>query len=215
MKEFDALIAVAERLLGPKGCPWDLEQNFYTLQPYILEEAHEVVEAVDSGENQKICEELGDLLYTIIFYSRLAEKEGLFKMEDLLNGVKEKLIRRHPHIFGEEEINEASEVIERWDAIKKEEAGHRDRKSALDGIPERLPLLMRAQKLLKKIKKANYSFKSSLDEGEALTEAEAGQEILNIILKAQKGGVECESALRRQLNALESEFRKWEESAGP
>lgn len=206
MKEFDELIAVANRLLGPQGCPWDLQQNFFTLQPYILEESHEVVEAVDSGEDEKILEELGDLLYTIIFYSKLAEKEDRFTIGDILSNIKEKLIRRHPHIFGEENLKNAQEVLQRWDAIKKEEPGHADRKSAIDGIPERLPTLVKAQKLLKKMRKTKYS----LADEEALSEKEVGDEMLKIILKAEKGHIDCEGALRRALGELEFKFRKWE-----
>jgi len=206
MKEFDSLLEVADRLLAPNGCPWDLEQNFFTLQPFLLEEAYEVLEAIDSGEDTKIFEELGDLLYLILFYGKMAEKAKRFTIEDILLTVKEKLIRRHPHIFGESEVKNSEEVVARWDAIKKEEVGHLSRKSALDGVPERMPLMAKAQKVLKKMKKMKYPFE---EEG-SLNEEEAGQEILKIILKAERGGVDSEGALRRTLCELEATFRSWE-----
>ena len=103
MKAFDELLDVARTLNGEKGCPWDIKQTFFSLQPYVIEEAHELVEAVDRGDDQEIVEELGDLLYTVVFYAKVAEREKRFTMEDILNCEKEKLIRRHPHVFGEVE----------------------------------------------------------------------------------------------------------------
>src|SRR5579863_8504265 len=99
MEQFDSLLRVAERLLGPNGCPWDQTQTFASLQPYVLEQAHEVIEAVDLDNDKKILEELGDLLYTVIFYAKLAEKTGRFSLEEILVSIRDKLVRRHPHIF--------------------------------------------------------------------------------------------------------------------
>ena len=140
MKEFDDLIAVAEKLLSPEGCPWDHKQTFLSLQPYVLEEAHEVIEAVDSGEDEQIVEELGDLLYTVIFYGKLAEKEGRFATVDIIKAVKEKLIRRHPHVFGEVKVEHVDEIAQNWERIKKEEK--QSRKKEPGGIPPTLPLLV-------------------------------------------------------------------------
>ena len=112
MKQFDELISVAEKLLSPEGCPWDLKQTFTTLQPYVLEEAHEVIEAVDLNDDSKILEELGDLLYVIVFYGKLGEKQGRFSLKDIIDTIKEKLIRRHPHIYGDVKVeNEGREVV--------------------------------------------------------------------------------------------------------
>src|SRR5579872_4545447 len=141
MKQFDALLEVADKLLSPGGCPWDRKQNFYSLQPYVLEEAHEVIEAVDSKDDKKIIEELGDLLYTVIFYGKLAELEGRFSLKEILEVIKEKLIRRHPHIFGDVKVEDADEVLRNWEAIKRQESGHEKRKSAVDGVPPTLPTL--------------------------------------------------------------------------
>src|ERR1700720_2855460 len=121
MEQFDELLHVAEKLLSPEGCPWDLKQTFQSLQPYVLEEAHEVIEAVDLDDDQKIVEELGDLLYTIIFYGKLAEKTRRFSMEQIVSTVKEKLIRRHPHVFGDVNVENVDEVVSNWEKIKKQE----------------------------------------------------------------------------------------------
>lgn len=207
MREFDELLQVADRLLGPGGCPWDHSQNFFSLQPYVLEEAHEVVEAVDAGDDHKIFEELGDLLYTVIFYSKIAEKEKRFTIENVLNSIKEKLIRRHPHIFGEGEAKDADEVVKRWEEIKKQEKGHEMRKSALDGVPERLPLIPKAQKVVKKVLREHFLMN---EQEKYASEKEVGDEIMRIIIRAESSNIDVESALRRSLNQLEKAFREWE-----
>src|SRR5579863_10005397 len=144
MDQFDSLLRVAETLLGPGGCPWDQKQTFASLQPYVLEEAHEVIEAIDADDDGKMVEELGDLLYTVIFYGKLAEKTGRFSLVDIVNAIEEKLIRRHPHVFGEVKVEGADEVLKNWEKIKLEEKGDKRPESVLDGIPPTLPLVTRA-----------------------------------------------------------------------
>jgi uncharacterized protein YabN with tetrapyrrole methylase and pyrophosphatase domain len=212
MKKFDELLEVATRLNGPKGCPWDQKQTFLTLQPYVLEEAHEVIEAVDSGDDRKIVEELGDLLYTIVFYAKVGERENRFIMEDVIESIREKLIRRHPHVFGDVKVNQMEEIVTRWEAIKKEEKGHEERKSVLDGIPKTLPQLLKAQKILKRIRRTQSSLlpeKSS----EPLSEESVGKKLLDLILQATDADIDGESALRRALQELEETFRKQEQLA--
>ena len=210
MKEFDDLLEVAAILNGPNGCPWDLKQTFKSLQTYVLEESHELLEAIDLDENEKIIEELGDLLYTIVFYAKLAQKQNRFQMRNILETVKEKLIRRHPHIFAEEKLETSEEVATRWEKIKKEEKAHSQRESLLDGIPTSLPALIRAQKVIKKILRSPSDLftekqKCSLDVEEAF-----GEEILQAILRAEEANVDAESALRRVLSRYEMRFREWE-----
>jgi tetrapyrrole methylase family protein/MazG family protein len=118
MKNFDELIEIAKMLNGPHGCPWDQKQTFTTLQKYILEEAQEVVQAVEKRDFENLKEELGDLLYVIIFYSQIAEKNKIFTLEEIVQEIKEKLIRRHPHVFGDEKIFDADSVAKRWQEIK-------------------------------------------------------------------------------------------------
>jgi MazG family protein len=210
MKEFDALLEVAQKLNSPGGCPWDLEQNFFTLQPYLLEEAHEVMEAVDEGDPQKILGELGDLFYLLIFYCKVAERNHLFTMEDLLERITEKMIHRHPHVFGESAAKDKEEVIERWEKIKQKEKAHAERKSALDGIPERLPALAKAQKIVRKALRADYPLEG---ERSALTEREVGETLLNLVTRAERNGIDVDSALRRFLLQFDEAFRTWEEAS--
>jgi uncharacterized protein YabN with tetrapyrrole methylase and pyrophosphatase domain len=211
MDKFKALLEVADKLNGPEGCPWDRKQTFLSLQSYVLEEAHEVVEAVDKNDDGKIMEELGDLLYTIVFYGKLAEKEGRFSIWDVIDAAREKLVRRHPHVFGDLQLETAEEVMHRWEKIKSEEKGHEQRKSALDGIPPTLPSLAKAQKMIKKILKTASPVFSERNVS-AATEQEIGEEMIEIILNAEKGGIDIESAFRRTLSKYENQFRAWEEN---
>ncbi len=209
MKEFDTLLEVARRLNAPDGCPWDRQQSFLSLQPYVLEEAHEVIEAVDLGEDSKIIEELGDLLYTVIFYGKVAEREGRFTIREIIESVREKLIRRHPHVFGELKVESSEEVKQHWEKIKKQESGHAQRESALDGIPERLPALAKAQKLVQKALRAKHPPLMG-QEQVSTTEKEIGNELFALVFKAEQSGIDVESALRRVLRDYETVFRAWE-----
>jgi MazG family protein len=211
MKEFNELIAVAKRLNGEGGCPWDREQTFLSLQSYVLEEAHEVIEAVDSQEMSKIVEELGDLFYTVIFYAEVAEREGRFTLGEVIEAVRQKLIRRHPHVFGEVRTADVEEIKQRWEEIKGKEDGHVSRKSALDGIPAQLPSLAKAQKVIQKALRANYP-EAPVAREHTLSEKEIGTRLLQLIFEAEESGIHAESALRRTLQDYEKRFRAWEEN---
>jgi MazG family protein len=197
MKQFDSLLEVADRLLSPEGCPWDLEQTFLTLQPYVIEEAHEVIEAVDADDDKKIIEELGDLLYTIVFYAKLAEKEKRFSIKEIITAVEDKLIRRHPHVFGDIEVGGAEEVAQNWEKIKKEEKKEEKKKGLWEEFPPTLPLLVKAQKMIKRIKRSHPDFFSS--EPKQMSEQEVGEQLLFLIRSSEASGVDAESALRRQI----------------
>jgi MazG family protein len=207
MKKFDELLEVAAVLNGPEGCAWDKKQTFHSLQPYVLEEAHEVIEAVDSKQAQKIIEELGDLLYTVIFYGKIAQKEGLFSMEDIIDAVKEKLIRRHPHIFRDQKVASVEDVEKNWDKIKQQEKGKEARKSPWDGIPPTLPLVAKAQKIIKALKKETFSVFPDRQVCPC-SEQEIGEELLHWVWQAEESGVDAESALRRSLVQREEVYRK-------
>jgi MazG family protein len=200
MENFDSLIKVAEHLLGPEGCPWDQKQTFSSLQPYVLEEAHEVIEAVDADDDKKIVEELGDLLYTIIFYGKLAEKSGRFSMEDIVNTVKEKLIRRHPHVFGEVKVKGVDDIMKNWEKIKADEKGRP--KSPFEDIPPTLPTLIKAQKILKRILRSGTSELADRTFSQA-TEEDIGDGIIDLIIQAERNDIDAESALRRALSRIE------------
>lgn len=190
MKEFDELLDVATKLNGPGGCPWDQSQTFDSLRPYILEEAHEALEAIDEGKDEEIVEELGDLLYTVLFYGKIAEKEKRFSIQDILRSIKEKLVRRHPHVFGDAS-NEMEEIKKNWEKIKLEEK--KERKTPFDGIPKSMPSLHRAQMVFDR---GEIEFEAPATEKE-----EYAHKILSIVKEARGKKIDVESALREILNS--------------
>jgi MazG family protein len=205
MKKFDELMEIAAILNGPDGCSWDRKQTFQSLQPYVLEEAHEVLEAVDSDEDAKMIEELGDLFYTVIFYAKVAQKLGRFTMEDIIECEKEKLIRRHPHVFANEKIESDEDLEKNWERIKKEEKGKEHRSHAFDSLPPSMPLVAKAQKMLKIVLKSSFSlFEDRIKS--TCTEQEIGQELLHLIWLAEINGIDAEGALRRALNNTKEQF---------
>jgi len=140
----DPLVEVMDDLLSPEGCPWDRKQTHQTLKKYLIEETYEVLDAIDEGNMHKLCEELGDLLLQIVFHAALAERSGKFTISDVISGITEKMIRRHPHVFGDTKVKSAAEVLKNWESIKQEEG---EPKSMLAGVPRYLPALQRAQKV--------------------------------------------------------------------
>ncbi len=138
-----------------KGCPWDKEQTHESLKPYLIEEAYEVLEAIESGEDALLKEELGDLLFQVIFHSQLAKENGRFTIENVIATVSEKMIRRHPHVFGSENAENSSDVLSRWEEIKKEE---KKRDSILEGVPRSLPSLIRAKRLMDRAARVGFEW---------------------------------------------------------
>jgi len=155
---FRRLVEVMELLRGPDGCPWDREQTYESLVPALIEEAYEVVEAVESANPRKIRDELGDLLLLVVFYGQIGSEEGDFETADSIRAICEKLERRHPHVFSDATVRDSDEVLDRWHEIKKSEEAHRDRDSALDGVPRALPALMRAQDVQKKAARVGFDW---------------------------------------------------------
>jgi tetrapyrrole methylase family protein/MazG family protein len=154
---FERLMEIMRKLRAPGGCPWDAEQSHQSLKRYLLEEAYEVIEAIDAEDPAHLKEELGDLLLQPVFHAAIAEEKGEFSMDDVLDAINEKLIRRHPHVFGELVIESSEAQIENWEKIKKQEKGEQ-RKSALSGIPPQLPALMKAQKLTEKAARVGFDW---------------------------------------------------------
>ncbi|HBG04311.1 MAG: nucleoside triphosphate pyrophosphohydrolase [Geobacteraceae bacterium GWC2_58_44] len=154
---FEVLMGIMRKLRAPGGCPWDAEQSHESLKRYLLEEAYEVIEAIDSGDPVHLKEELGDLLLQPVFHAAIAQEKGEFTMDDVLDAINEKLIRRHPHVFGEAVIESSQAQVENWEKIKKQEKGVQ-RKSALSGIPPQLPALMQAQKLTEKAARVGFDW---------------------------------------------------------
>lgn len=199
MEPFDALLNVTETLLGSKGCLWSQKQTFQSLQPYVLEEAHEVIEAVDLDDDRKIVEELGDLLYTIVFYGKLAEKTERFSIQQIITAITEKLIRRHPHVFGDVHVDNMDQIVSNWETIKRREKGEKTTK--IDEMPPTLPGLVRGQKILKRLKESGFVL-SLTQEMPQLSEEELGTKLLELLDQANANDIDAENALRKSLNRL-------------
>lgn len=201
MQEFTELLEIANKLNSPGGCPWDLVQTFDSLKPYVIEEAHEVVEAVEKGDIEEIKSELGDLLYTVIFYAKVAERDKLFTLAEILSHVSKKLVHRHPHVFGDLQINTLDELEANWDKLKQKETLHQERSNALDGIPKSMPALMKGKKMLKRIKKSDPAFFATLQQ-------EAKEDpLLHAVFIAIEKDFDAEEALRNKLYVIEERFR--------
>lgn len=159
-ERFGKLVEIMDELRDPGGCPWDREQDWESLRGYLLEECHEALEALDTGDREGLCEELGDLLLQIVFLSRLAQEEGAFTARDVVRGIVEKMIRRHPHVFGGERVADSDEVLRNWERIKEQEKAERGehRRGVLDGLPPGLPALVRAQRLGEKAARVGFDW---------------------------------------------------------
>jgi MazG family protein len=157
------LLKVMARLRSPTGCPWDREQNHRTLRRHAIEEVYELIDAIEAGDDHEMAEELGDLLMQVVFHCQMAKERGAFDFEKVCRLIVEKLVRRHPHVFGTTKVKDVDEVWANWEKIKKAEkhGTKHARHSALDGIPKHLPALLRAEKLVKKARKAGL-FDSSV-----------------------------------------------------
>lgn len=225
--ELDPLVKVLRKLRSPDGCPWDIEQTHASLRRYIVEEVYEVLEAIDEQDPAHLCEELGDLLLQIVFHARMAEEVGDFSMQDVVNTVTEKLIRRHPHVFGDISVQDAAEVIINWDAIKRQEKKKKP-KSALDGVPKGMPALMRANKLQLKAAKVGFDWDepapvwakvaeelAELREAVQLAdpakiEDELGDVVFSLVNLGRFLGVEAEVALNGTNNKFQRRFQQME-----
>ena len=182
------LLSIMARLRRPgDGCPWDLEQTIDSIKPNLIEEAYEALDAMESGNRDHLTEELGDLLLQIVFQSQIASQEGSFTFEDVARGICDKLIRRHPHIFGDVKVANSKEVLRNWDAIKKTEK--KARISALDGIPKHVPPLHRAYQLQRRASKVGFDW-SKVDDVLAKLLEEVGELREAIAKKDRKNVVE-------------------------
>lgn len=159
---FDALLDVMARLRGERGCPWDREQTRNSLKPYLIEEAYETVEALDRGQRDPMLEELGDLLFQVVFHAQIGREQGEFTMAELLERLVDKMVRRHPHVFGEGRVATAQEAFSQWERLKHEEASREgERRSVLDGVPRSLPALLRAQRMQEKAARIGFDWKDA------------------------------------------------------
>jgi nucleoside triphosphate diphosphatase len=216
------LVEIMQRLLAPNGCPWDREQTLATLRPYVVEEAHEVVDAIDSGSPGELREELGDLLLQIVFQAELARVQGWFGPDDVVAAICDKLIRRHPHVFGDAVVKDSSEVLANWEVIKAEEKKGR---GVLDGVPKALPALLRALRVGEKAARVGFDWPDSagarakvteelgeLDEALAsgdrdAAERELGDVLFALVSVARKADIDPEAALRGTLDRFGQRVR--------
>ncbi len=207
---FAKLSHVLDTLLGPGGCSWDQKQTLDTLRQSVLEETCELIDTIEARDSTKMNEELGDLLFNVIFLAKVAAKEGHFTLGDTLQVLIDKLIYRHPHVFGGgEKMENVEEIVEQWEALKKKEREKTNTKSMLDGIPKTLPSLARAQKIIGKMKRAKIH--DAIGEPCDLTnEEELGKVLYEIVRKAEENGLDAELALRKQCNIKEAKVRAWE-----
>jgi MazG family protein len=220
---FADFVRLIARLRAPGGCPWDREQTHASLKPMTLEEAYEVLMAIDEGSDDELAGELGDLLLQVVFHAQIAAEEGRFDAAGVIARVSEKMIRRHPHVFGEVEVSGADEVLVNWERIKAEEKG---RTGLEDDIPEALPALARAAKVQRRAGGWGFEWRSvgsaleSLREEVAELEAHAGpdeaeQEIGDVLFAtvsvARKLGVDPEGALRRTTRGFAARYERFTE----
>ena len=193
---------IIAHLRAPGGCPWDRKQTHQSLRPYLLEETYEVLDALDAEDSDALKEELGDLLIQVALHVQIATEEGEFKLADVIRYVVEKLIRRHPHVFGDVSVYDADNVAKNWEAIKQEERKQNGetekKKTLLDGISAMLPALSRAQTYVSRLSRVGYP----LPEPELLTEEELGRRLLTLAELAEATGLDAEAALRASIGRL-------------
>ena len=221
----DQLLRIMARLRAQDGCPWDREQTHATLRAAVIEEAYEVAAAISSGDDDNLREELGDLLLQVVFHAQMASEQGSWDFDTVATGIVEKLVRRHPHVFGSENAANSSEVLKRWEEIKREEKGA-GTNSLLDGISEGLPGLLRAEKIQKRAAKVGFDWnelppviakiREELAEVEAVlsdpqkVEDEIGDLLFSVVNLARKLKVDGEVALQNATDKFSSRFRKLE-----
>ncbi len=186
-------------LRSPEGCPWDREQTHTSIRQNMIEEAYEACDAIDHQDDEGLCEELGDLLMQVIFHAQIAEDRNAYTLQEVLDGVCRKLIVRHPHVFGNVEVENADEVLKNWETIKNQTKGMESLRDTLDGIALALPALMRAQKLVSRTKKASADPAAFMPEPKDEKER-IGKAIFEIALEAKEMGIDAEEALTHYNN---------------
>jgi len=209
----DQLLQVMATLRSPTGCPWDREQTHRTLRYHAVEEVYELMDAIEADDDHEMVEELGDLLLQVVFHAQLARERGAFDFDRICLSIVEKLIRRHPHVFGDSDARTVDAVWAQWEQIKKaEKHGTRHhRESALDGIPKHLPALLRAEKLVKKARKAKVL--SDSERRRRPNRGKMGRELFALAEAAQRAGWSAEELLREETVRRERQWRRMERAS--
>jgi MazG family protein len=224
------LIELIETLRGKNGCPWDKIQTARTMAIYLLEEVYELVDAIETENPDEICEELGDVLFHVFFITKLFEEKGAFNIGDVAGFNKEKMVRRHPHVFGSESAENAGEVRRRWHTIKKNEKNHMKHQSVLDSVPGGLPALMRAYRIseraartgfdwddingvMEKVKEEWNEFQCALTENrKSKISVEFGDILFTLVNVARFAAIHPETALKDSIKKFETRFRNMEKT---
>lgn len=220
-ESYPRLVALMQRLLAPDGCPWDREQTYASLRKYVLEEACEVIDAIDSGSAEALVDELGDLLLQVVFLGELARRDGKFGPDDVVRAIVGKLVRRHPHVFGEVEVTGSEQVLSNWDVIKLGEYGDR---GFLAGLPKSFPALARAQRISEKVSKVGFDWpdaagsrdkvaeelaeldRAVAEESKERVESELGDVLFALVNFARHQGIDAETALRKTSDRFSGRF---------
>lgn len=199
------LTEVMDRLRSPGGCPWDAEQTHQSLVRHAIEETYEFADAVESGSRAEMRDELGDVLMQVVFHARIAQEhpDQPFDLDDVANTCADKLVERHPHVFGDVVVNNSADVRANWDQIKAQTQG---RESVMDGVPAALPALARAQKIMSRASRSGLEVRAEAGVG-------IGQQLLALVARAQAEGVDAESELRDATRAYEAAAREAESAA--
>ena len=221
MSAFDELVEVMEKLRSKNGCPWDREQSHESLKPYIIEETYEVLDAIDAGDDVELREELGDLLLQIVFHAQIASEQGRFTMDDVAASIVEKLKRRHPHVFGDVEVEDSRDVLRNWEEIKKQEG----KDSVLEGVPAGLPALLKAQRIQEKVGRVGFDWEDirgafakvheeinemdrAVEEGDRKEmEGEFGDILFSLVNVARFLNINAEESLRQTTKKISNRFR--------
>lgn len=205
----DLLEVMAKLRSKEGGCPWDLEQDHMSIRLHAVEEVYELLDAIEAGDDHEMLEELGDVLLQVVFHSQMARERGAFDFEKVARHIVEKLIRRHPHVFGTADVKEVEGVLSQWEQIKRaEKEGTRHaRPSVFDGVPKHLPALMRAEKLVKKARKAGLAKVEGKPKG---TKAALAAQLFELAEQAQQRGWSAEALLRSEASRREKAWRRKE-----
>ncbi len=208
----EQLVWLMAKLRAPEGCPWDREQDHMTLRLHAIEEVYELVDSIEAGDDHEMVEELGDLLLQVVFHAQLGKERDVFDFDRVCRTLVDKLLRRHPHVFGNLKADGVDEVLANWETIKRAEkqGTKHERPSALDGIPRHLPALLRAEKVVKKARKAGLLEKPSKSK---LNKADLAKQLFELASAAQAAGVSAEALLRAETKRREKAFRKSEKSS--
>lgn len=225
-KSLSKLVKVMKKLRSKDGCPWDRAQTHSSLKKHLIEEAYEVCEAIDSGDPERLKDELGDFLFQVIFHAQVAKERGAFDIKDVIKASHEKMVRRHPHVFGKNKARDPEDAYRRWQDEKEQEKSYRGRKTLLDGVPKTLPALLKAQKISKRAASAGFDWpdvefavNKVHEELEEVKEElrsknkkrlaeEIGDLLFVITVVARFGGVDAEDALHSATKKFSRRFKK-------